>query len=49
MFDFSREVVNKNVKQKRTMGREPCGAPDSSEKGEENVPKVRTNEDIFSK
>jgi hypothetical protein len=28
---------------------EPCGAPDSSEKGEENAPKVRTNEDIFSK
>jgi hypothetical protein len=27
---------------------EPCGTPDNTEKGEEKVPKIRTN-DLFSK
>jgi hypothetical protein len=43
MFDFSREVVDKNINQ-RGPRVDPCGTPDNTEKGEENFPKMLTKE-----
>jgi hypothetical protein len=28
---------------------DPCGAPDNTEKGDKNFPKMRTKEDLFNK
>jgi hypothetical protein len=40
MFDYSGEVVDKNIKQKRTKSRPLCTL-DNTEKGDENFPKMR--------
>jgi hypothetical protein len=48
MINFSRKVINKNVKQKRSNVK-PCGTPDNTRKVEENFPKIRKKEDLFDK
>jgi hypothetical protein len=46
MFDFSKEVVDRNVKRGPKV--DPCGTPDSIEKGDENFPEMRTKEDLVN-
>jgi hypothetical protein len=45
VINFSRQVVNKNIKQMNSK----VLWPDNTEEGEENFPKIRTKEDLFCK
>jgi hypothetical protein len=48
MFDFSRDVVDKILNKRVPRVEDPSCTSDNTRKGDENVPNMRTKEDLFN-